>query len=237
MRWTLVTGSAKQLGAEMMRMFAKEKRNCVIHFRHSKNQAEQLQRELLQLGVNAETIRGDFTTVDSTRAFLQEYLSRFEETEILVNNVGNYLLGNATTTTPESAIELFQVNVNAALMCVQALLPSLKKCRGRIINIGMAGSSLNVANIHATVYNMTKLSLSMLTKSLAKELAPFQVSVNMVSPGYLENSIDFPQDSRHMPWGRPAALSEVVEAVRFLTSTPMGYTTGQNLEIAGGTRI
>jgi NAD(P)-dependent dehydrogenase (short-subunit alcohol dehydrogenase family) len=237
MRWTLVTGGAVSLGAEITRMFAKQKRNCVIHYRHSKNQAEQLQKELQSFDIKVETIQGDFSTLESTQAFLQQYLNRFSETEILINNVGNYFLGPATMTSPKAVSELFQVNVNAALMCIQALLPSLKKYRGHVVNIGMAGSALNIANTYATIYNMTKLSLSMLTKSLAKELAPFQINVNMVSPGYLENSIDFPKSNNQMPWGRPATLSEVAEVIHFLTSGTARYMTGQNLEVAGGTKI
>ncbi len=237
MRWTLVTGGAKRLGAAIVRTLANEGRNCVIHYRNSKTEAEQLKDELRALGCQAETIYGDLSTIDSTRSFLSEYLSRFEETEILVNNVGNYALGPASSTDPKTALDLFQVNVISALMLCQAMIPSLKKCRGHIINLGIAGTSQSFANTHATLYNMTKLSLSMLTKSLAKELAPFHVAVNMVSPGYIENSVDLSSDPRHIPWGRPATLAEVAGAVRFLTSPQSSYMTGQNLEISGGTRL
>jgi NAD(P)-dependent dehydrogenase (short-subunit alcohol dehydrogenase family) len=237
MPWTLITGGAKRLGAAIVRTLSKEGRSCVIHYRDSKREAEQLKEEILAGGGQAETICGDFSTIGSTRSFLKEYLSRFEETEILINNVGHYLLGPASTTEPEAALELFQVNVLSALMVSQALLPSLKKYRGHIINLGMAGTAQSLANTHATIYNMTKLSLSMLTKSLAKELAPFHVAVNMVSPGYLENSIDLSTNPRHVPWGRPATLEEVAAAIRFLTSSQASYMTGQNLEISGGTRL
>jgi NAD(P)-dependent dehydrogenase (short-subunit alcohol dehydrogenase family) len=232
MRWTLVTGGAMHLGSAIVKTLAKEGRRCVIHYRNSKAQAEQVQNELLALGSLAEIIQGDFASIDSTRAFLQEYLSRFEETEILINNVGNYALGAPSEILPEEMCDLFQVNVNAPLMCIQALLPSLKKCKGHIVNIGTVGSTHNVANTYATAYNMTKLSLAMLTRSFAKELAPFQVSVNMVSPGYLETSVDLPKD---LPWGCPATLDEVAEYVR--TFTTSHYITGQNLEIAGGIRL
>ncbi len=235
MRWTLITGGARRLGAAIARALAKKGRHCAIHYRHSQLQAEQLKNELRSYGVQAETIQGDFSTISSTQNFLNEYKERFSETELLINNVGNYILGNPTDLNPQTVLELFQINVNAALMCAQALLPSIKKCRGHILNIGMAGSAQNTANTYATIYNMTKLSLSMWTKSLAKELASQQICVNMVSPGYIENSIELPKDPKQMPWGRPAALSEVVDAVCFLTS--QNYITGQNLEVSGGTRI
>lgn len=237
MRWTLITGGARTLGAAIARTLAREGRHCVLHYRHSRREAEELQRELLEMGVCAETIQGDFSSIASTQALISDYLARFEETEALINNVGNYARGSATQTLPETAQTIFQVNVVAPLMLSQALFPALKRCRGHIVNMGMAGVEHPFANTHATLYNMTKQSLVMLTRSLAKELAPFQVAVNMVSPGYLENSVDLPKDPQSIPWGRPGTLEEVAEAVRFLLAPGTGYITGQNLEVSGGTRL
>lgn len=236
-RYVLVTGGAQGLGRAICSALAKEKHNLVIHYRHSLQEAETLQKQLSQYPIQVETIFGDFSTIESTRTFLEEYQNRFAETKGLINNVGNYSLGHPLSISPEEMRDLFQINVTSALMCAQALTLSLKRSQGHIINIGMAGSDHVLANTHASLYNMTKTALSMLTKSLAKELAPFQVCVNMVSPGYLENSIDLPKQISDIPWGRAGQLKEVAELICFLISDQQRYITGQNIAIAGGVRI
>lgn len=234
MRWTLITGGAQRLGKEVSRNLSKSGRNIVVHYRTSENEASEL---VQQLGGRAEMIQGDFSSIKSTQAFLDAYLKRFIETEGLVYNVGNYCFGSAADTKPEVWSALFQENLISCLHLVQGLLPSLKKTKGRIVTIGMAGCSSVRANTHATAYNTTKLSLCMLTKSLAKELGPDGVCVNMVSPGYMEESIDQPSDQGAIPMARQATFEEVARAVDFLMDPANGYITGQNLEVAGGTRL
>jgi NAD(P)-dependent dehydrogenase (short-subunit alcohol dehydrogenase family) len=236
MKWTLVTGGALRLGAEICRSVASTGRNIAIHYRNSKEQALLLQKDLLKMGVQAHIVQGDFSTLESTKQFLDHYLAHFPHTDVLINNVGNYSIGPASRTSPQELQDLLQVNTIAPLMLIQGLLPSLRQNRGHIVNIGIAGTSAAHANIHATAYNLTKLSLTMLTKSLAKELAP-DVTVNMVSPGYLENSVDMPSDMSRIPSGRLGQFQEVADAVCFFISGRKGYITGQNLEVAGGIRM
>ena len=236
MKWTLVTGGAVRLGAEICRAVARTGRNVAIHYRKSEKQALLLQEELVQYGVHAQSVQGDFSTPKSTEQFLDRYFSCCAETDVLINNVGNYLVGPASTVSVEELAVLFQVNTMAPLQIIQGLLPSLKKNRGHVVNIGMAGTHAAFANTHATAYNLTKLSLTMLTKSLAKELAP-HISVNMVSPGYLESSTEMPSDLSRIPSGRLAQLQEVAEAICFFITGQKEYITGQNLEVAGGIRL
>ena len=93
------------------------------------------------------------------------------------------------------------------------------------------------ADVYSTAYTMTKASLLLLTKSLALELAPDQVRVNMISPGYLEDSVDLPMDLSKIPMQRPAKSEEVADVIAFLLSDKAYYLTGQNIEVAGGTRL
>ncbi len=234
-KWSLVTGGAVRLGREICLKLAEQKRNVVIHYRKSKSEALTLRDELLHLGVQAEIITGDFSTIASTQLFLAQYLERFPTTELLVNNVGDYFLGSSLELPPDVLQDLYQINVISPLMIIQALVTSLKLCLGHIVNIGMAGAHNVRPNTHATAYHLTKLSLAMLTKSLAKELAPGGVCVNMVSPGYLEETIDLPSDPGLQPMGRAAKPSEVTAAIAFLTS--QNYITGQILEVAGGVQL
>ena len=237
MKWTLVTGGAVRLGAQICRALAQSGRHIAIHYRSSKSQALQLCDELRSYPVAAEIIQGDFSQIESTKQFIEEYCARFEQTEALVNNVGNYAVAAASMTSAHMLRDLMQVNTIAPLMIIQGLLASLKQERGRIVNIGMVGVQYACASTHVMAYNMSKLSLNLLTKSLAKELAPDGVCVNMVSPGYIENSVDFPSLTNPIPAGRLAHCQEIAHAVRFFLSKEAAYITGQNLEVAGGVKL
>lgn len=237
MKWTLVTGAAKKLGKEIALELAKSGRNIVVHYRNSQKEAEELVKKLRGLEVHAETICGDFSTSASTEQFISAYLKRFSETETLVCNVGNYILGSTLETSITDWQDILQTNLLTPLALIQALAPSLKRHKGQIINIGMVGCKEVRASTHASAYNTSKTALWMATSSLAKELAPDGVRVNMVSPGYLEESIDLPEKPSALPMGRLATFQEVAHAVAFLLDPRSSYITGQNLEVAGALKL
>lgn len=234
MTWTLVTGGAKRLGAEICYTLAHKKQDIIVHYRNSRTEALQVVKSCCDLGVQADCIQGDFSTFESTEAFLNELQMNFKGIRNLINNVGNYPVESAVETPSEAWNELFQVNLHAPFACIQALLPQIKKAQGNIINIGVSGITMMRAAPSATAYRATKMGLLMLTKSLGRELAPYGVRVNMVSPGQLKESIDVPQDLSQIPMHRLGNFKEVARVVAFLMDPESEYITGQNIEVAGG---
>lgn len=234
MRWTLVTGGAKHLGAAICIELARQGYSVVVHYRNSEKEAHAVVDHCLKYHVQAECIQGDFATLETTKDFIHRYQNKFPETENLINNVGNYFLGSSLEISEELWFELYQTNLHTPYLLIKNLHPSLKKCKGSIINIGVSGLNAARANTYSTAYTMTKSSLLALTKSLALELASDQVRVNMVSPGYLDTSIDLPKDLSEIPMHRAAKSEEVAEVVSFLLSDKAQYLTGQNIEVAGG---
>lgn len=226
----LITGAAQGLGRAIALELSARKKKVVIHYRQSKEKAEEVSR----LCNNAPLIQGDFSTPESTKDFSQRYLEEFPETKGLVNNVGNYFEGNVSQTTEEQWLDIFQTNLHAPFILTKTLLPSLKKFQGKIVNIGIAGVKSLRANTYATAYTATKSALNFLTLSLAKELASELVTVNMVSPGYLEVSQDLPEQ---FPMKRPATLQEAAKLVAFFFEKEAEYITGQNVEIGGGVAL
>lgn len=237
MAWTLVTGGAKHLGAELCRTLAASGYDIVVHYNKSRNQAEEIADFCRKQGVNAATIQGDFSSKEKTLAFIGTYLQNFPDTKNLINNMGNYLVKSSLKTFLDEWYDLFQTNLHAPFTLIQALIPSIKQNQGSIVNIGVAGIDNVRADTYSTAYRCTKLSLLMLTKSLAKELASSKVRVNMVSPGYLESSVDLPPDLKKLPMGSPIKFSEVATSVVFLLSPQCGQITGQNIEVAGGVQL
>jgi NAD(P)-dependent dehydrogenase (short-subunit alcohol dehydrogenase family) len=234
MKWSLVTGGALRLGAAICRRIAKNGKNLVIHYHTSEQEAVDLARECTALGVHAYALKGDFSSLKGAEAFIDHYLTRFSDTECLVHNIGPFYLDSPATSSPKELEKLFQINTLVPLLLTQKLLPSLKEQQGHVVYIGMAGADRSSAHTHAFSYDLTKHALALLMKSLAKELAPDAVCVNMVSPGYLEESLDMPKQLA-IPLGRVAHFTEVAEAVAFLLSSR--YITGQNVEVAGGVRL
>lgn len=237
MGWVLVTGAAKRLGAEICGQLAAKGYSVVVHYNTSNVEAEAAVNGLRKMGVKAESIQGDFSTIPETQEFIERYLARFPKTACLINNVGNYLIKPASTTTPEEWADLFQTNLNAPAALINALLPSIISEKGNIINIGVAGLEAGRADTYCPAYTASKMGLLMLTKSLAKELAPKQVRVNMVSPGLLENAVDMPKELSIVPMHRPGKLEEIAQVITFLLEPENSYITGQNIEIAGGLRL
>lgn len=234
MQWTLVIGGAKGLGAEICRFLSAQGHAVIVHYNKSSKEAEEVAEICRKNGTPAGTVQGDFATKDSTLLFTTRVLKKFPEIKNIVYNVGNYFIGPASETSVEGWYDLFQSNLNAPFIIIQSLLPLIKKYRGGIVTIGTVGIGHVAADTYSTAYRCTKMGLLMLTKSLAKELASSFVNVNMVSPGYLENSVDLPNQ---LPMARPALLIEAARLVYFFLQDENKYITGQNIELAGGVKL
>lgn len=225
------------LGAEISRTLASKGFSIIIHYRCHENEAQACAEECRRLGVDAECIQGDFSNSASIQKFLGEYRRRFQTIAHLVNNASAYLVKSGMASSMQEWKEMYQTNFFAPLELIQGLLPELKKSQGTILNIGVAGIGTFRADIYSTAYTLSKQSLLMLTKCLAKELAPYGVRTNLISPGYLENSTDLPANISDLPMKRLGTLKETALAAAFLLDKGSEYMTGQNIEIAGGVRL
>ncbi|HXF29040.1 MAG TPA: SDR family oxidoreductase, partial [Chlamydiales bacterium] len=225
------------LGAEICRTLAKQGRSIVCHYRNSSKEADEIVSFCRSVGVQAESIQGDFSSQEGIHDFMIRYKAQFQSTECLINNVGNYLLGPASQVSLDNFYSLFQSNVAAPFVLSQGLIDSLKATQGQIINIGTAGLQASRADTHSPIYRATKMALLSLTKSLARELAGDGVRVNMVSPGYLVTSEDLPADISKLPMKRATQFEEVAAVITFLLQKESRSITGQNIEVAGGVAL
>lgn len=234
MAWTLVTGGAKRLGAEICLTLAKQGHALAIHYHTSEESAHSLVKLCHEAGAQAECIQGDFSTPQSTNDFIKRYLLQFPNTKNVINNVGNYLIKSALSTSVDEWATLFQTNLYAPIAIINALISSITEYRGNIINLGVTGIQNIPSSTYSTAYTSSKLALWMLTRSLAAELASRSVRVNMVSPGYLDISVNMPSNVNLLPMHRLGSCSEVARVVAFLLDPKSEYITGQNIEVAGG---
>ncbi len=228
MSWTLVTGGATRLGAEICQTLAKSGHNILVHYRTSVQDAEVVVKKCREQNVSSKMIFGDFSTQEK----ISEFIKDVPNVKNLINNVGNILIKSSIDTTIEEYVDLMSVNLFAPIQITGAFLPGIKESSGSIINIGVAGAGNIRADLKYSAYSMSKLALLHYTKTLAKELAPQNVRVNMVSPGELENSVTLKNSK--IPMMRAGSLKEVARVVDFLLKDESGYITGQNIEVAGG---
>jgi len=229
--WALITGGSRRVGLEMALTLAKQKKHIAIQYRSMRSAAEQAKELVQKHGVLCSLFQGDFSTPDGVQRFLETYHQAKLPTEILINNVGPYSEKSCLQHSQEELQKIYQTNFFAPFMIIQSLLPSLKKEKGLIINMGYPGLNLVQAKTKGAGYVFAKQSLFALTKSLAKELRSDRIRVNMISPGYLEQSIDLP---KQLPQGRPVYFEEIADMVIYLCSEKGASITGQNIEIAGG---
>ena len=233
----LVTGSAKGVGKAILLGLAREGFDVAVHYRSSSDEADKVAVEAEEQGVRAVTFQADVTVEDEARRLVDEVHERFGRLDVLVNNVGDYHHGPLGQLSGQTWRYMFESNLHSTFYTCQQAVPHLRESGrgGRIVNIGYAGAELVKARPGIVAYGIAKTGVILYSKSLAKVEAAHGLTVNVVSPGVLENSVTKPVDE--VPMGRLGRLEELVAAVRFLVSEEAAYVTGTTLEVAGGWNV
>ncbi len=233
----LVTGSAKGVGRAVLLGLARDGFDVVVHYRSSAEAAEGVAAEARELGVGAATLRADVTVEAEAHGLVDAAVERFGRLDVLVNNVGDYHHGPLSQLTGETWRYMLDSNLNSTFYTSQQAVPHLRRSPrgGRIVNIGYAGAQLMKARPGIVAYGIAKTGVILYSKALAKVEARHGLTVNVVSPGVMENSVSQPLEE--VPMGRLGRLSELTAAVRFLVSEEAAYVTGVALEVAGGWNV
>jgi len=233
----LVTGAAKRLGRASALALAEAGANVAITFLHSRKEAQQTLRELETRGrgVRGLAIRCDITDPKSVRSAVKAVVQKFGGIDILINNAGNYETVKFEKLTLEQWDAIFASNVRGPFLVSQEALPYLRKRRGSIIHLGSLGG-LRPWPTHAH-YCSSKAALHMLTKVMAKALAP-EIAVNAVAPGMIDlgeksAAAFMKRMAKQTPMRRNGRDDEIAAAVLFLATAPQ-FITGQILAVDGG---
>ena len=233
-RVALVTGAARRIGRSIALELARRGADVAVNYRSSRADAEVLAAEIGELGRRSRAIQADVSVRADVVRLIHETQATFGQLDILVNNAGMFQQVAFDALTDEQWNGIIATNLTSQFLCSQVAAPLLKRSgRGRIINLASLGGLL--AWPRSTHYCVSKSGVIMLTRCLARALAP-EITVNAIAPG----TISFPGDApeleadyiRRAPLGRTGKGSEIAGAVIFLAESD--FITGQILAVDGG---
>ena|SRR5271165_1484652 len=231
----LVTGAAKRLGRAIALAAADAGADVAITYRDSAREARTLVGELSRRGVEALAVRCDITDEKNVREMVREVAATFGGIDILVNNAANYETAKFDKLTLAQWDAIFASNTRGPFLVSREALPYLRKRKGKIVNMGSLGGLRPWAD-HAH-YCSSKAAVHMLTKVMAKALAP-KIAVNAVAPGMIDlgdpaAAAFMKRMARQSPMRRNGTAEEIAAAVMFFATAPH-FITGQVLAVDGG---
>jgi len=234
MKKALITGSSSKLGAAIARHLATKGYSLGLHFHRNAEAGNSLASELSEGGCAAVALQADLTREVEVRALFGNWLSPTDSLDVLINNAGAYLDKPLLECTEREWQDGLQSTATATFLTSRRALPHLRRSgHGRIINIGDSSCERIGSRNLAPGYHIGKTGVLMLTKSFAASEASHGLTVNMISPGYLENSVGLPDRSK-IPAGRFGQFSDICTALDFLISPEASYCSGSNLILSGG---
>jgi 3-oxoacyl-[acyl-carrier protein] reductase len=235
----LVTGASQGIGRACALELAKAGATVALAARNEAKLAE-VAAEIAAAGGQAVAFALDIASEESIKAGAKSILDRFGKVEILVNNAGITRDGLMMRMKRADWDDVLGTNLTGAFLLTQALLPAMLRNRwGRIINItSVVGRTGQAGQVN---YAASKAGLIGFTRSLAREVASRNVTVNAVAPGYIETPMTTVLDEKQrevmmvqIPLGRAGTDVEIAQSVAFLASHGAAYITGHVLDVNGG---
>lgn len=240
----IVTGASKGIGAGIAKALAAAGAAVVVNYSSSKAGADRVVDEITSNGGKAVALQGDVAKAADVRHLFAATKEVFGALDVLVNNAGVFKFEPIESISEEEFHREYNTNVLGPLLATQEALKYFGANGGNIINISSVVSTHPMAG--AVLYSSTKGALDNLTSGLALELAPRNIRVNAISPGYTvtegasdtgifegENGV---QLAAKTPLGRLGKPSDIASAVVFLASDDSAWITGETIRAAGGVK-
>lgn len=235
----VVTGASRGIGRSIALALAAQGAKVVASARNAEALAE-LTAEIKSSGGEALAVAGDVAIEDDANNLVKKAVEAFGQVDIFINNAGITRDGLLLRMKNEDWDAVLDTNLKGAFLCTRAVAKVMSKQRsGRIINISSVVGEMG--NAGQANYCASKAGLLGLTKSVARELARRNVTVNAITPGFIvtdmtEDMTDKARESmtEQIPLGRLGSAEDIASAVIFLSSDQSAYITGQVLGVNGG---
>lgn len=235
----LITGGARGIGKEIGLALAIQDWNIAICYRTSKDDAENTVGMINEIGTQAYSQQCDVSDPNAAKELVQNVQNKFGRIDALINCAGPYHRVNILKETHKGWNSMFDNNLHPVFYLTQAVSEGMmERESGRIINFSMANADKMMAQTEVTAHYIAKAGVLMLTRAFAKQLAPHGITVNAISPGFI-NSGSAPEDElksmvKRIPAGYIGSTKDVVDAALFLLSDEAAYVNGSNMILSGG---
>lgn len=239
----LITGASRGIGASMARLFAENGYNVIINYCNSKEDAQNLEKELFDKGLSAKAIKADVKDYAQVVDMIEEIHQLFGDIDVLINNAGIAQQKLFTDITEQDFDNMVNVNLKGVFNCTKAVLRNMINNKyGKIINIssmwGVVGASCEVH------YSAVKAGVIGMTKALAKEVGPSGINVNCIAPGVINTQMNSNLDEytlnslkEETPLGIIGEGEDIANLALFLASDKSKFITGQIITADGGLTI
>ncbi len=241
MRVILITGATSGIGFETAKLFSQEKNTKVISLSKSLDKIKEVKNQLPKV----EFLQCDVSDYDALLKIAERVEKKYSKVDVLVNNAGSIIPGNIETLTAEGWDEVIKSNFSSYFYVSKAFLPLLKK--GTNANIVCISSISATAGGSSIAYSCAKAGVNMIAQTLSKDLAKYNIRVNIISPGmvntgfHIHNNVMNEQQYKDMlekqsvdyPFGIGAPI-DIANAIAYLSSEKAGWITGADLVIDGG---
>jgi 3-oxoacyl-[acyl-carrier protein] reductase len=236
----LVTGGSRGIGRAICLKLAAMGATVGINYVSNPSAAEETLKQIEAIGGKGFTVRFDVADIEAVQENIKEIIATHGQIDILVNNAGITRDGLMARMKEDDWDSVLDTNLKGAFLCSKAVIRTMMKKRwGRIINVSSVVGF--VGNGGQVNYGAAKAGLTGLTKSMARELAGRNITVNCVAPGYIVTDMTdgLAEDVQEalkaqIPLGTLGTPEDVAASVGFLASADSNYITGQTLHVNGG---
>lgn len=239
-RVALVTGGSRGIGRAVALALGKQGAHVVVNYAQNEAAAIEVVAAIGAAGGKAEACRFDVSSEAAVEAAFKDIVGRHKRLDVLVNNAGISVDGLLLRVKEADLDKTFATNVKGAIYCAREAMRTMMRARyGRIVTISSVVGEMG--NVGQVTYSAAKAALIGMTKSMAREYASRSVTVNAVTPGFIETDMTSglteehrEEMKRHTPLGRFGVADDVAAAVVYLASPEAGFVTGEILRVNGG---
>lgn len=238
----LVTGASRGIGRGIALRLAREGANVVINYRTHPEEAQSLAQEIVGMGRQALVQRADVADRDAMTAMFAAAQQEFGHIDVVVANAAYSVREPVVNAAWEGVLRTLEVTQFGVFHACQLAAQQM-------VQQGKGGKILLISSIHEEVpfansaaYNMAKAAINHLARTLANELTPHRINVNVINPGWIDTpgernfstEEELQEGGKHIPWGRLGTPEDIAAAAAFLCSDEADYITGSTLRVDGG---
>jgi|SRR5437867_4507280 len=211
-----------------------------VNYLKSEGAASRTVRDLVGLKSDAFAVHADVSKAREAKRLIDSTAKRFRRLDILVNNVGDFLVKSIEDTSESEWRHILDSNLTTMFLCTKAAIPHMRKRKwGRIVNVACAGAYRAHGTAEMAAYYAAKAGVVAFTKALAREEGPLGITANAVAPGIIDDyemTVDAAKAKPRKEFAIPRAETswDVARAVAYLCSEEAGFVTGAVLQVSGG---